>query len=260
LSITNRSFRDWFQRNPNAGNRIVLIRIPTLNLGRFIESYIDYGAVETFETARLGHGDWGTFIAIFSGMYLADVDIQALPNGKRTTAVGRFGGGVEGVGGGAYTHNRYYASLFYDGASGTCMQGIETGAIVHYIGQYWDNRDSTSNGKDRKVREWTTLDLLFNYTFKLTAPVAPGEVAGYANGGDMAANNGKEKNALPVSTAAYNRGGWRAWLNHTTLTLGVNNVFNLEPPFVAAAPAGNYDQASANPKGRFWYVAVKKRF
>ena len=46
----------------------------------------------------------------------------------------------------------------------------------------------------------------------------------------------------------------------------MNNVFNLQPPFVAAATvaAGSsengYDETSANPKGRFWYIALKKRF
>ena len=46
---------------------------------------------------------------------------------------------------------------------------------------------------------------------------------------------GKDKNVMPVSTAEYNPCGWRAWLNGTTVTLGMNNVFDLAPPFVAAA-------------------------
>ena len=79
-----------------------------------------------------------------------------------------------------------------------------------------------------------------------------------------------DKNFL---TPLYNRGGllhqprgWRAWLNNTTLSLGVDSVFDLEPPFVAAAvvAAGaaenSFDEATANAKGRFWYIGVKKRF
>ncbi len=55
------------------------------------------------------------------------------------TAVGKFGGGFQGTnGGGSFTHNRWYASLFYDGPSGSWMQGIDGGLVVHYIGQYWD--------------------------------------------------------------------------------------------------------------------------
>jgi len=65
---------------------------------------------------------------------------------------------------------------------------------------------------------------------------------------------------MPVSTAEYNPCGWRSWLNHTTITLGMNNVFDLEPPFVAAAFENGFDEVTANAKGRFWYVALKKRF
>src|SRR4029077_18452397 len=42
-------------------------------------------------------------------------------------------------GGGSYTHNRWDASLFYYGPSGSWARGIDAGAVVHYVGQYWDN-------------------------------------------------------------------------------------------------------------------------
>ncbi|MDX6528351.1 MAG: iron complex outerrane recepter protein [Blastocatellia bacterium] len=249
-------------RDPSQGNIIILVRDPEQNVGRFIESYVDYEAVEVFETARLGHGDWGTFTATFNGTYLIDVDVQTFPGAKRFTAVGKFGGGFQGTqSGGNYSHNRWYASLFYDGASGTWMQGMDAGAVVHYIGQYWDNRDFTFNGSDRKVREWTTLDLIFNYTFNLPPPAAQTDVAGYTkDAGTAGPMKTGEKKIMPISSAEYNPCGWRSWLNHTTITLGVNNVFDLEPPFVAAAFENGFDEVTANAKGRFWYVAVKKRF
>ena len=53
------------------------------NLGRFITSAWDFEVVEIFETSRLGHGDWGTFTATWNDTYLADADIQFLPNGAR---------------------------------------------------------------------------------------------------------------------------------------------------------------------------------
>ena len=37
------------------------------------------------------------------------------------------------------THNRWYASLFYDGPAGSPLAGLDTGFTVHYIGQYWDD-------------------------------------------------------------------------------------------------------------------------
>jgi len=53
--------------------------------------------------------------------------------------------------------------------------------------------------------------------------------------------------------------GWRAWLSGTTLTLGVQNVFDSDPPFVAISE-NNYDESIADARGRFWYVQLKKRF
>jgi hypothetical protein len=159
-----------------------------------------------------------------------------------------FTGDAFGVRFGTYPQNRWYASLFYD------LGGFDAGAIVHYIGQY-------SNG-DRKIREWTTLDLILNYTFNLPASAAQNEVAGYAkNGGtNVKVADGKDKNVRPVSTAEYNPCGWRAWLNNTTITLGVDNVMDLSPPFVAGAIESGYDQRQANIRGRVWYVALTKRF
>ena len=41
---------------------------------------------------------------------------------------------------------------------------------------------------------------------------------------------------------------------------GMNNIFDLDPPFVAAASENGYDESAFDIKGRFWYVALKKRF
>jgi outer membrane receptor protein involved in Fe transport len=104
----------------------------------------------------------------------------------------------------------------------------------------------------RKVSEWVTLDLIASYTFNLPPPASAG-VPGLAK-------DGNEKNVMPVCTAEYNPCGWRAWLNNTTFTLGMQNVFDTDPPFVAGAFQNNYDQSLATIKGRFWYAQLKKRF
>jgi outer membrane receptor protein involved in Fe transport len=166
---------------------------------------------------------------------------------------------------------------------------------VHYIGQYWELAPFT-----RKIREWTTLDLVLNYTFNLPASVAQNEVAGYStdSGKNAGTKGGKGKNVIPVSTAEYNPCGWHAWLNNITITLGMNNVFDQDPPFwqfesgydqlvmnisggsgygiivlqaaavsrlggsavVAGASENACDESLATIKGRFWYVQLKKRF
>jgi iron complex outermembrane receptor protein len=266
-------------RGPSTGpgdpfGPIILLLLPQQNLGRFIQEGWDYEVAYTLETSRLGHGDFGTLTATFNGTYIDRAVLQAVPGGPEQNVVGKFGGGFLGqFAGGSFTHNRWYASLYYDGPAGSALAGIDTGFTVHYIGQYWDiykfgafdskprnpnDPDSRPIGfTDRKIREWITLDWILNYTFNFAAPAAQNEVPGYAKDGGK---TGRDKNVMPVSTAEYNPCGWRAWLNKTTITLGVNNVFGEEPPFVAAAAENGYDESTANIKGRTWYVALKKRF
>ena len=127
--------------------------------------------------------------------------------------------------------------------------------IVHYVGQYW--RHMTT----RKIREWTTLDLVVNYTFHLPQPVTE-PVPGYAKDTGKNAEDERRRgeDVMPVSTAELQFTGWRAWLNNTTITLGMNNVFDQDPPFVTAYLENGYDPWQANIRGRVWYVALKKRF
>ncbi|MEY2537137.1 MAG: iron complex outerrane recepter protein [Verrucomicrobiota bacterium] len=257
-------------RAPSLGNRITLVNSPELNVGRFIQSYIDYEVTETFETARLGHGDWGRITATFNGTYLADVKIQPFPGAPFTNVVGKFGGGFMGQnGGGNFTHNRWYASLFYDGRRTSWLGGFDAGGTVHYVGQYWDVPGFESDSSNRKVREWVTLDLLVSYTFHPQRSTLA-DVPGLADGDSKQIKNseGKDGNVMPLSTAEYNLSTWQGWLKNTTITVGLNNVTDQQPPFVAGAPTnglagptvGGYDTTTASPKGRFWYLALTKRF
>jgi hypothetical protein len=102
--------------------------------------------------------------------------------------------------------------------------------------------------------------LILNYTFNLPPP-APPPVPGVAKDGSKNVKvNDREKNVVPVSTAEYNACGWRAWLNNTTVSLGIQNVLDADPPFADGSIENGYDESLATIKGRFWYVQVKKRF
>jgi hypothetical protein len=90
-------------------------------------------------------------------------------------------------------------------------------------------------------------------------------VPGFAKDGGKTVNmkDGKEKTVIPVSTAEYGCNNWKWWLNNTTISLGMQNVFDAEPPFAAGSSdvfADNTDQSIATIKGRFWYIQLKKRF
>ncbi len=247
-------FSDLIQRDPVTG-AVLSVNGSLQNTARNITEGLDYEAFYQLDTSIFGRGSFGTFTFTFNGNYLARWVRGGVELGRTLPRDNRF----VGVRLGSFPRNRWYSSVFYD------LGGLDAGFIVHYIGQYWDNSGVTTfDGgiSRRKIREWTTLDLIVNYTFNLPASAAQNEVAGYARdaGKNVKPKGDKDKNVTPVSTAEYNPCGWRAWLNNTTITLGMNNVFDQDPPFVAGNFENGYDQRQANIRGRIWYVALTKRF
>jgi iron complex outermembrane recepter protein len=258
---------------------VIVVIDPNENLTGTIFEGLDYEAIYILDSAIFGHGDFGKVTATVNGTWLSRAELQIGPDTKRFGIAGEFippGFSLTS----SLPWNRANFSLFYDGPADTWMQGLDIGAVVHYTGQYEDENVSLTGSlkvnmprtggpgrnaasfpfRARKVAAWTTLDLIASYTFNLPPPAAA-EVPGFTKDGkNMKMKDGKEKNVMPVSTAEYNPCGWRAWLNNTTITLGMQNVFDEDPPFVAGSFENGYDESLATIKGRFWYVQLKKRF
>jgi len=270
---------------------VILVIDPNENLTGAIFEGLDYEAIYILDSGIFGHGDFGRLTFTVNGTWLSRAELQVSPDTKRFGIAGEFlPAGLSLTS--SLPWNRTNCSLFYDGPAETWMQSLDIGAVVHWIGQYEDDNVSLTGSQSfpikpqtprtqgpfdvfgnpnptagqqslraRKVAAWTTLDLLASYTFNLPPP-APAEVPGFAKDGgkDVKMKDGKEKNVMPVSTAEYNPCGWRAWLNGTTITLGMQNVLDVDPPFVAGNFENGYDESLATIKGRFWYVHLKKRF
>ena len=264
--------------SPGRPGPIILVIDPNENLTGAIFEGLDYEAIYILDSSIFGRGDFGRLTATLNGTWLSRAELQILPNSKRFGIAGEVippGFTLTG----SLPWSRANFSLFYDGPADTWMQGVDVGAVVHYTGQYEDDNLSLTQSpfgefskpqtprsgfrpwRARKVSAWTTLDLILNYTFSLPSP-APAEVPGFAKDGgkNVKMKDGKGKIVIPVSVAEYNPCGWRAWLNNTTITLGMQNVFDEDPPFVAGAFEDGYDESLATIKGRFWYVQLKKRF
>ena len=174
------SFPGLVIRNPTTGAITQLIN-PNLNLTRAIVEGLDYEGIYILDSSIFGHGDFGRLTFTLNGTYLSRFEFQATPVSKR---IGLSGGFVSGAAfSGSLPHNRAYASLFYDGPADTWLAGFDTGATVHYTGQYEDdNINLTGSSKPqmprsgpfpwraRKVSEWVTLDLIASYTFNLPPP------------------------------------------------------------------------------------------
>jgi outer membrane receptor protein involved in Fe transport len=264
---------------PGQPGPIILVIDPNENLTGAIFEGLDYEAIYILESSIFGHGDFGKLTATVNGTWLSRAELQIDPDTKRFGIAGEvIPGGFTLTG--SLPWNRANFSLFYDGPPDMWMQGLDIGAVVHYTGQYEDgNLGLTTNPltgesskpqtprsgplpwRARKVREWITLDVIASYTFNLPPP-APAPVPGFAKDGgkNIKMKDDKEKNVMPVSTAEYNPCGWGALLNNTTISVGMQNVFDEDPPFVAGNIENGYDESLATIKGRFWYVQLKKRF
>ena len=252
---------------------VTLVLDPNQNLSGTIFEGLDYEAIYILDSSIFGHGDFGRLTTTINGTWLSRAEFQSDAFHKRYGIAGIFqppGFTLTS----SLPWNRANFSIFYDGPADTWAGGLDVGAVVHWTGQYQDDNEALTQAtklqqprsgpfpeRARKISAWTTLDLILNYTFNLPPP-APAEVPGFAKDGgkNVAAKDGKEKNVVPVSTAEYGCSNWKWWLNNTTVTLGMQNVFDEDPPFVAGAFENGYDEQLATIKGRFWYVGLKKRF
>jgi iron complex outermembrane recepter protein len=258
---------------PGVVGPVTLVLDPSQNLSGAIFEGLDYEAIYILDSSMFGHGDFGRLTTTVNGTWLSRAEFQANPNSKRFGIAGEFlppGFSLTN----SLPWHRANFSIFYDGPADTWAAGLDVGAVVHWTGQYEDDNVSLTGStklqdprsgplpeRARKVSAWTTLDLILNYTFNLPPP-APAEVPGFAKDGgkNVKMKDGNEKNVVPVSTAEYGCNNWKWWLNNTTITLGMQNVTDEDPPFVAGSFENGYDESLATIKGRFWYVGLKKRF
>jgi iron complex outermembrane receptor protein len=272
---------------------VLLVIDPSDNLSGAIFEGLDYEGIYILDSTIFGGSDWGRVTTTVNGTWLSRAEFQPNATTKRFGIAGTFlppGFALTS----SLPWNRANFSIFYDGPADTWMAGLDVGAVVHWIGQFQDDNVTLTGSQSspvklsqpriqgptyvltggpnpnvgeqspraRKVAAWTTLDLILNYTFNLPPPAAA-EVPGFAKDGGKnvkSGKDGKEKNVVPVSTAEYGCSNWRWWLNNTTITLGMQNVTDEDPPFVAGSFENGYDESIATIKGRFWYVGLKKRF
>ena len=100
------------------------------------------------------------------------------------------------------------------------------------------------------MTSYITLDMQLSYEFVKPDIEAP----------PVYAKDSKSKNVAPTLTDSSGGSIWQRLLWGTTLTVGVNNVFDRNPPSVLAAPNDNYDTSLYSIRNRYYYVAVSKKF
>ena len=105
------------------------------------------------------------------------------------------------------------------------------------------------------IGSWTTLDWQISYQFGQPTEITPETPKpGYDKEGKRIVG---EKAIAPRPEGS--RWGIRNLLANTTLTFGIDNIFDTAPPFSADWYQG-YDTSETNYIQRFFYVSVEKKF
>jgi outer membrane receptor protein involved in Fe transport len=193
--------------------------------------------------------DWGQLTLNSEWNYTLKYKVQFLQGGPSTNFLGRYSDpGTGDLSPGAIPYWKGYVDLAYQ------LGGFGAGLRVNYIGGYRDDpRYIQVSPPERKVREYTTLDLRVSYEFKRPEPVG-------ANN-NVTAAYGKDGKETPAPAGTYGKPSfWSKLLGGTTIQAGIINVFDTEPPFAAGAQDTTYDTSLYDIRDRVWYVSLRKAF
>jgi iron complex outermembrane receptor protein len=164
-------------------------------------------------------------------------------------------------------------SIFYD----KTVFGIDTfrtGLTLHYIGSELDYNNSANGtnpmfpvgtftpdnnipGNVHTIGNWTTLDWQISYRFGQPAEITPETPRpGYNKEGKKIVG---EKAIAPAPEGGH--WGWRNLLANTTVTFGINNVFDTRPPLSVDNVISNFDNSNgANYIQRYFWFSIDKKF
>jgi len=153
-------------------------------------------------------------------------------------------------------------SLFYSKA----LFGVgrfRAGLTLSYIDSehdYLDNFKGTNpsallepNGTVHRVGSWTALDLQVSYSFGRIDDLGRMPLPGYSADGKRQLG---ESAILPRPDGRGSQ--WKNWFGGVTLTFGINNLEDSQPPF--SDNMFGYDETTANPIGRYFYLELEKKF
>jgi iron complex outermembrane recepter protein len=137
-------------------------------------------------------------------------------------------------------------------------KGFDALATVRYISGFEEQNPKLL---PHEVGKTLRLDLQFSYDFSnLLTRVEERPVAGYSK--EAPAKDGKSPVAKETVATEVNNSCWARLFQGTTVTFGVNNVFDDDPPF-ASGGGGNgvgYPGFTYDATNRFWYWRLTKKF
>jgi iron complex outermembrane receptor protein len=228
---------------------------PFINGGRARANGVDLGLQYQVETGI------GTFSLLSRWSYLNEMVVNFPGSKPRQVAGSSSSEWFVGTYFGAVTNPDAWLKWKADTVLDWSWHNLDFNVTWHFLDGYWEQifaKQFDGFWKRHWVNATNFIDLQLGYTLIFTPPMEAAPVPGYSKGGKEVV--GKEKDTPPVP---YAMPCWKNILNNTTLTFGVTNVFDQEPPHSFGFEFGNsigYPGSLYDDLGRFWYVRMIKKF
>jgi iron complex outermembrane recepter protein len=258
---------NFITRNPATG-QITEVVNTYLNLGDLRSEGLEWGF--TYNTKEY---NWGKLELSYDAVYLYSVKQQTVqglnPNGTLFYRVFDNTDTLE-----TGPDLKMQASVFYS----KTVFGIDTfrtGFWWHFIGSELDANNSSNGtnppfpvgsfspdqgipGNIHTIGTWNTFDWQISYQFGKPSEVTPeAPKPGYDKEGKKIIG---EKAIAPAPEGGH-AAWWRTLLANTTITFGINNIFDTAPPLSVDNVITNFDPASgASFVQRYYWFSIDKKF
>jgi iron complex outermembrane recepter protein len=223
----------------------------TNNAGKRLVEGLDLTAVYEIPTQRFGKF---TLSGGYNHFFIWKA--EAVDGRGTTTFLGNYNNGSLPLAPGAIPWNKGFLRGEWE------WRGFDFVVTCNYVGDFNDDSSFIAEARQiggtdanpeydlhRRVPSYITLDMQLSYEWK--KPVVE----------SASASSGKDgKNVMTTSAEASSSTIWQRMLWGTTLTVGVNDAFDRNPPTALAASNGNYDTSLYSIRNRYYYIAFNKKF
>ena len=233
----------------DAAGGITRIIAPAMNLGFQEANGVDF-SLQYQRPLPLGVF---TFLTAWTWLYHFE-----FPEGETAFGFGLGGGNLAGFTTDPGLSNEGWYKWRGTSSFDWAWKGFDAVATVRYISGFEEQNPKLL---PHEVGKTLRLDLQFSYDFSDLVPkVEERPVAGYSK--EAPPKDGKAPVAKETLSTEVNNSCWARFVQGTTITFGVNNVFDDDPPF-ASGGGGNgvgYPGFTYDATNRFWYWSITKKF
>ncbi len=206
-------------------------------------------------TYQLPTQTWGVFTLSSGYNYFFTWKAEPFTGAGTTNFLGDYNNGSVPLAPGAIPYHKGFLRGEWE------WKGFDFVSTVNYSSSFNDDSaallnaqiigGTATNPQDdiyRRVSDYITLDLQLSYEIKKRDALLA-----------AAADSSKDAVATGGVAAPEISSFWQRMLSGTKITVGVNNVFDRNPPTVLGAFNDNYDTSLYTIRNRYYYIAFNKK-